>query len=274
MQDHCATTNLKSLCLSQGHPKVIQDMIPLIRKSYMDDPARASLLLDILAVDDSTSIDVKSTAEMRSYTGTPASNKGTIGPLDTEMSAAVCTLLGVSCKSRHILNESLQMRARFVSKYYIRGIKYTDFATSQSDSQIFFRSEEFSFPLFAGVITKILVPVHPLFPTMHLGDIIFVVHKYLPAPRTVANPFAAYPDFRANLYLNEPCDKFELLKEQQIKCHAIRRPWTKDATVMVMRPLDRARIFFAYQLFRVLIVIMLPGILNACIMSPRPCMDR
>lgn len=82
---------------------------------------------------------------------------------------------------------------------------------------------------------------------MELGPVLFAVRHYTQSSSVIRNPVVVYPEFQAVLMSTKLSETYELIEEDQIKCHALRRSWTK--TTYLFRPLDRVSAFTFY--FRV-----------------------
>jgi len=102
---------------------------------------------------------------------------------------------------------------------------------SRTNSSIFCRDGEVHVPARIDQILSILT-----------GDenrgYFVAVHRHLPIPREMRDPFCKYRDYGASLWMECYSDNFDIIPLTQGKvCHAISMPWV--AEILVIKALDR-----------------------------------
>jgi hypothetical protein len=125
--------------------------------------------------------------------------------------------------------------ASALQSYCIRGVTYRSFDKSPNHSLIYFRAQGDSSQqpledLSPGQI-RLLFQHYRVAGKDIITETFAAVHQYLPVD-LVNNPFAAFPDFRAQIFHKEPLPKVTVIRASQIYCHANQRPWNSSSVVM------------------------------------------
>lgn len=159
--------------------------------------------------------------------------------LDDDIQAAFASFLDPSERDKSGFNTATTFKLPLYKAD--RDITYLGFDKSASHSLIYFRkSSNPALPsvsgcqLFPGRIRLIFQHYRPM-GNLLTNDVFVALHEFQPAQQR--DPFSAYPEFRAAIYLKEPLASVTIIQVSQIHCHANYRPW--DASTVVMRAIDR-----------------------------------
>jgi hypothetical protein len=221
MSSFCAAANLRGLLQSSSCPEALLQCLPIVQTAYSSQENRNALAAEISGLDES----------IRGLNQASNPRAQQAYKLDSDVYQAF-----LSCTKGLFAEQPSDLVVQH-SSYSIRGVSYSTHFTSLKDSQVFIkRSADDGMPSgMPGVIRDIFTVTKS--DSIPEDTVFLAVHCYTPAPASMENPLARYPDIRAGLWCKDSGGCVEVILGSQIVCHAASRPWCKG--VHVIRALDR-----------------------------------
>ena len=214
--------NLRSFLHSQGCPSTLADYRTIIDKYFGKNTQGIS--------DESFGAFVESPQK---DDRTRAAHISPLTHLDSQVHSALVSFIATGMPISPLAHQKTYIR--------LNGVQYTTSRSSGRDSVVFFHRPRTG-ELAAGRIGQIFSHTHAgnemsLSGTWaRVEETYVVLSLFQPVPDFVLDPYAAFPEFGARLYLRKPRG-LEIIRVDSIKCHGALHK-TDDGYV-ALRPLDR-----------------------------------